>query len=156
MHNFLLTLIFTLTVMAAPLSFAEGGEEGAIPEKVLSALYKKHPNALDITARPKKHFGQELYEIAFKDGEEKLIELYRAQGAFYVNAPLIDPSGMIPSSAFDNLKAAFGQYEIKQAILVVNPNGPGEEYDLTVNSSGAGWHVSIDGEGKIIGKEPQM
>jgi hypothetical protein len=61
---------------------------------------------------------------------------------------------MAPSAAFDSLKAAFSDYEIKEAILVVNPNGPGEEFDFIVSSSGSEWSVSIDGEGKITSKEP--
>ncbi|MGZ8097181.1 MAG: hypothetical protein ACXWUD_13155 [Methylosarcina sp.] len=71
-----------------------------------------------------------------------------------MNGVLIDASGMVPPAAFDNLKAEFSNYEIKEAMLVVNPNGPGEEYDFTVSSSGSEWNVSVDGEGKIISKEP--
>jgi len=51
------------------------------------------------------------------------------------------------------LKAAFGTYTIKEAILVVNPNGVGEEYDLTVDVSGNDWSVIVDHAGNIIQKE---
>lgn len=157
MRNFLLISVSVLIIgKASSLGAAGIVDKEAIPEKILAALYKKHPDALEITARPKKHFGQDLHEIFFKDGEETLIELYKAQGIFYVNGALIDPSGIIPPGAFDNLKAVFGNYEIKRAILVVNPNGLGEEFDLIINSSGSDWNVSIDGDGKIIGKEPQI
>ena len=154
MRDSLLTLVFAIAALTSASSFAELVGKETLPEKVLANFDKKHPNALDVTARQKKHFGQDLYEIFFKEGEEKLIELYRVKGPFYVNGAYIDASGMVPPAAKDNLKAAFSNYEIKEAILVVNPNGPGEEFDFIVGSAGAEWSVSIDGEGKIISKDP--
>jgi hypothetical protein len=60
---------------------------------------------------------------------------------------------MMPSVGYDNLKAAFGTYTIKNATLVVNPNGIGEEYDLTVNAAGNNWSVIVDHNGNITQKE---
>lgn len=154
MRNCLSALFFAVTVLGASPICAEILNKDAIPEKILSQFTKKHPDIVDLSARKKKHFGQDLYELYFKEGDEKRIELYRVNGSFYVNGVLIDASGMVPPAAFDNLKAAFNDYKIEEAILVVNPNGPGEEYDFTVNSSDGKWHVSVDGEGKIINKEP--
>jgi len=154
MRHTLLTLVFSATVLASAASFADRVGKEALPETVLANFDKKHPNALDVSARQKKHFGQDLYEIYFKEGEEKLIELYRVKGPFYVSGAYIDASGMAPAATFDNLKAAFSDYQIKEAVLVVNPNGPGEEFDFIVSSSGAVWSVSVDGEGKITSKEP--
>ncbi|MGZ8144951.1 MAG: hypothetical protein ACXWTH_07300 [Methylosarcina sp.] len=154
MRNCFLALFFAGTALAASSAYAEIINKDAIPEEVLTHFYKKHPDTVDLSARKKKHFGQDLYELYFKEGDEKRIELYRANGPFYVNGVLIDASGMVPPAAFDNLKAEFSNYEIKEAMLVVNPNGPGEEYDFTVSSSGSEWNVSVDGEGKIISKEP--
>ncbi len=155
MRNYLLTLFISATIIYSASSFAEIIGKEALPEQVLENFNKKHPDALDITARQKKHFGQDLYEINFKEGEEKLIELYRIKGPFYVNGVYIEAKGMeVPPAAHVNLKTAFNQYEIKEAILVVNPNGPGEEYDFTVTSSGNDWSVSIDSDGVITGKEP--
>jgi len=51
------------------------------------------------------------------------------------------------------LKAAFDTYTIKDSVLVVNPNGVGEEYDLTVNASGSDWSVIVDHNGNITQKE---
>ncbi|WP_020563665.1 hypothetical protein [Methylosarcina fibrata] len=154
MRNCLSALFFAVTALGASSVYAEILNKDAIPEKILAQFSKKHPDIVDLTARKKKHFGQDLYELYFKEGDEKRIELYRANGPFYVNGVLVDASGMVPPAAFDNLKAAFNDYKIKEAILVVNPNGPGEEYDFTVTSSDGEWNVSVDGEGKIVGKEP--
>jgi hypothetical protein len=57
---------------------------------------------------------------------------------------------MLPPEVEDNLKAAFTTYEIKEAIVIPNPNGSGEEYDLLVSSSGNTYSVSVDGKGNII------
>ena len=59
---------------------------------------------------------------------------------------------MMPAASHESLKAAFTNYTIKEAILVVNPNGVGEEYDLTVNSEGVNWSVIIDYKGNIAQK----
>lgn len=141
-------LIFTSVA-----SFSEVLIKDDIPEVVLENLLKKHPNALDIRARPKKHFDQDLYLVFFKEGDEKLIELYRSKGAFFVNGAMIEASGLVPEVTFQNLKSAFNDYEIIETILVVNPNGPGEEYDMTLTAAGQEWSVSLDTNGNILSKE---
>jgi hypothetical protein len=152
MRNYFLKLSFVLlTVLSV---FAHAGKIGkeVIPEKIMAQLHKQHPNALDITAEPKTHFGQVLYALYFKDGDADQIELYRADGHFYVSGEKIDALNLIPPAVNDNLKAAFNNYEIKRAILVVNPNGVGEEYDLALSASGKNWSVSVDGKGAITDK----
>lgn len=135
------------------IAFGEALIKDEIPEVVLKNLLKKHPDALDITARPKKHFNQDLYLVIFKEGDEKLIELYRSKGPFFVNGAFIEASGLVPEATFQNLKSAFNDYEINETILVVNPNGPGEEYDMTLTASGQQWSVSLDTNGNILSKE---
>ena len=150
-------LRYLLPLMVATTSastYADTLIKDEIPEAVLASLYQKHPNALDITAQPKKHFNQDLYLVFFKEGDEKLIELYRVKGPFYVNGAVIEASGLVPDVTFQNLKSAFNEYEIKQTILVVNPNGPGEEYDMILLSAGQEWSVSLDANGNIVSKEP--
>jgi len=127
----------------------------AIPAPILDEFYKRHPNAVDISAEQKVHFKQDLYEIFFKDGKDKPldIELYRNNGRFFVNADDVTTSNMMPSLGYDNLKATFDVYTVKEALLVVNPNGVGEEYDLTVNAAGNDWSVIVDYKGNITQKE---
>ncbi|MEY3787651.1 MAG: hypothetical protein RLZ75_1858 [Pseudomonadota bacterium] len=127
----------------------------AIPTPILDEFYKRHPNAVDISAEQKVHFKQDLYEIFFKDGKDKPldIELYRNNGRFFVNADDVTTSNMMPSLGYDNLKATFDVYTVKEALLVVNPNGVGEEYDLTVNAAGNDWSVIVDYKGNITQKE---
>lgn len=131
----------------------------AIPEKVLATFSKKYPAAIDVTAEQKNHFGQELYLIAFKEAkeaDERSVVYYRVNGNFYVNGDEIDTAKTsieMPPASYDNLKATFNDYDIKEAILVVNPNGLGEEFDLVVSASGEVWHVSLDRNGNITKKE---
>ena len=127
----------------------------AIPSQILEQFYKRHPNAIDVSAEKKTHFKQALYEITFKEDKDKevMIELYRSNGRFFINGDNVTTSNMMPAIAYDNLKAALGTYTIKDAILVVNPNGVGEEYDLTVNVSGNDWSVIVDHTGNITQKE---
>lgn len=131
----------------------------AIPEKILASFNKKHPNAIDVTAQAKKHFDQELYLIAYKEAkesDERSIVYYRVNGDFYVNGDEIDTSKSsveMPPASYENLKTTFGDYDIKEAILVVNPNAAGEEFDLVVTASGATWHISLDRNGNITQKE---
>ncbi len=146
---------FLVLALASVSTYAEVVAKDAIPAKIMDQLYKRHPNAMDISAEKKTHFKQSLYEITFKEEKDKgkIIELYRDNGRFFVNADDVTTSNMMPVVAYDNLKAAFDTYTIKEAILVVNPNGVGEEYDLTVNTSGNDWSVIIDHNGNITQKE---
>ena len=146
---------FLVLALASVSTYAEVVAKDAIPAKIMDQLYKRHPNAMDISAEKKTHFKQSLYEITFKEEKDKgeIIELYRDNGRFFVNADDVTTSNMMPPVAYDNLKAAFDTYTIKEAMLVVNPNGVGEEYDLTVNTSGNDWSVIIDHNGNITQKE---
>jgi hypothetical protein len=153
MRHFFLNSLVAVSALVSFSAHAELLGKDNLPAAVIEQLYKKHPNAADISAQVKKHFKQELYAIHFKDGEEHLIELYRKNGHFFVSGAVVDASGLLPPATLDNLKAAFTDYEIKEAVLVTNPNGPGEEFDFTVKSAGSDWSVSVDGDGKITEKE---
>ena len=154
MRNKFLRLIFVVLSFLSLTVNAEILTKDAIPSPILDQLFKKHPNAMDITAEKKMHFKQALYEVSFKVEKYKEvdIELYRENGRFFVNADDVTTANMMPATGYDNLKAAFGTYTIKEAILVVNPNGPGEEYDLIVSSSGTDWSVMVDFNGNITQK----
>jgi hypothetical protein len=155
MRNNFLNLGFLVLVLFSVSTYAEVVAKDAIPPKIMDQLYKRHPNAMDISAEKKTHFKQALYKITFKEEKDKetIIELYRDNGRFFVNGNNVQGANMMPAVGYDNLKAAFDTYTIKDAILVVNPNGVGEEYDLTVNASGNDWHVTVDHAGNITQKE---
>jgi hypothetical protein len=158
-HYFSTVSCIILTVFSASV-FAEAViPKEKLPEKVLAAFNKKYPNAIEVTAEAKKHFGQELYLIAFKEAQptdERSITYYRVNGNFYVNGDQIDTgknSVEMPPASYENLKKEFTNYDIKEAILVVNPNAAGEEYDLVINAAGSVWNISLDHSGNIIKKE---
>lgn len=158
MRNNFFNLGFLVLALSSISANAEILAKDAIPTKILDQFYKRHPNAIDIAAKKKTHFKQTLYEITFKEEKEekdkkKIIELYRENGHFFVSADDVTGANMMPAIAYDNLKAAFDTYAIKDTILVVNPNGVGEEYDLTVNASGNDWSVIVDHKGNITQKE---
>jgi hypothetical protein len=155
MRNFFLIPGFLVLALSSVAANAEAVAKDAIPGPVLEQFYKKHPNAIDISAAKKTHFKQALYEITFKEEKDKeaFIELYRTNGHFFVNADDVQGANMMPAIAYDNLKAVFDTYTIKDAILVVNPNGVGEEYDLVVNAAGNDWSVVVDRTGAITQKE---
>jgi hypothetical protein len=149
MRKYFLNLSLVIWAISSISVNAEIITKKSIPEKIMAEVYKKHPDALEITAAQKKHFGQEVYEIYIKEGENNLIELYRPTGHFYVSGQKFEGFKMLPPEVDDNLKAAFTNYEIKEAVLIPNPNGSGEEYDLSVSSSGNTYSVSVDGNGNI-------
>ena len=155
MRNYFLILCFLVSALSSVSTHAEILGKDAIPPQIMDQFYKRHPNAIDISAEKKTHFKQSLYEITFKEekDKEKIIELYRDNGHFFISGDNVHGSNMMPSVAYDNLKAVFDTYTIKDAILVVNPNGVGEEYDLTVNASGNDWSVIVDHAGNITQKE---
>jgi hypothetical protein len=163
MRNYFFNPGFLVLALLSVSANAEVLGKDAIPPQIMDQFYKRHPNAIDISAEKKTHFKQALYEVTFKEEKdkekekekekEKVIELYRENGHFFVNADNVTTSNMMPAVAYDNLKAAFDTYTVKEAILVVNPNGVGEEYDLTVNASGNDWSVVVDHKGNITQKE---
>ena len=155
MRNNFLNLGFLVLALSSVSTHAEVLGKDAIPSQIMDQFFKRHPNAVDISAEKKTHFKQALYEITFKEekDKDKVIELYRSNGRFFVNADNVQGANMMPAVAYDNLKAAFDTYTIKDSVLVVNPNGVGEEYDLTVNASGNDWSVVVDHSGNITQKE---
>jgi hypothetical protein len=153
MRQLFLNSLLTAAAFISISAHAELLGKESLPAPVVDQLYKKHPNAANISALPKKHFNQDLYQIHFKDGEDSVIEYYRKSGHFFVSAPVIDPSGLLPPGTLENLKAEFPNYEIKEAVQVANPNGAGEAFDFSLDVSGSQWSVSVDGDGKIIAKE---
>lgn len=142
-----------------------------LPAKATAHFNKKHPKVTNLVITEKKHFGQDLYELDFieeltikvpdekgaklKDqvAKEETAVFYRTNGHFFVNAEKIYAFNIIPGVVLNGLKAAFPDYKITAAQLIVNPNGPGEEYEVVITSQGNPWHVSIDSKGVIISKE---
>ncbi len=155
MRNNFLNLGFLVLALSSVSTHAEVLSKDAIPSQIMDQFFKRHPNAVEISAEKKTHFKQALYEITFKEekDKDKIIELYRTNGRFFVNADNVQGANMMPAVAYDNLKAAFNTYTVKDSVLVVNPNGIGEEYDLTVNASGSDWSVIVDHKGNITQKE---
>ena len=129
-----------------------------IPEKVLVGFDKKHPNAIEVTAQPKKHFGQDLFLITYKAQkaeDPKQVVYFRTNGNLFVNGNDVatgQNSVRMPETAYNNLKSEFGEYSINNAISIINPNGIGEEFDLVITANGKTWHVSLDRDGKIVDK----
>lgn len=145
-----------------------------LPEKILSHFNKKHPKVTNLVITEEKHFGQALYELDFTEeltikvpdnsdvkGQKQKTEVvkeetavfYRTNGHFFVSSEKIYAFNIIPGVVIDGLKAAFPDYKITAAQLVINPNGPGEEYEVVINSLGSSWRVSLDSKGGIITKE---
>jgi hypothetical protein len=156
--------ISTVCVQAKQLTKAE------LPAKVFEHFNKKHPIVTNLVITEQKHFGQALYELSFTeevtvkvpDEKGKLKErreheesslFYRTNGHFFVNSEKIYAFNIIPGVVIDALKKAFPDYKITSALLVVNPNGVGEEYEIAITSLGNPWSVSIDSKGGIISKE---
>lgn len=156
MRNYFINMTLVALAMISFSAQAEPLGKEAIPDKIMDKVYKTHPNALDISGEEKNHFNQDLYEIKFTDGEEKRVKFYRANGQFFVDGVKIDTSentNMLPPAGNDNLKSTFTKYDIIDAIMIVNPNGAGEEYELDVESEGVNWHISMDRNGQIVTKE---
>ncbi len=155
MRNKFLSVGLMVLSMSSAGVYAEVLTKDAIPAPVLDQFYKKHPNALDLVAEKKTHFKQELIQISYKEEKDKdtFIALYRTNGRIFVSADDVTTANLMPAVAHDNLKATFNTFSIKKAILVVNPNGVGEDYDLTIDASGVAWNVVVDYKGNIIHKE---
>ena len=155
MRNYLLNISLLVLALTTVSAQAEVVSKEAIPTPIMDQFFKKHPNAIEISAAKKTHFKQTVYEIMFKDekDKEKLIELYRPNGQFFVNADNVHGANMLPAVASDNLKAMFDTYPVKDSVMIVNPNGIGEEYDLVVNAGGIDWTVVVDRNGAISQKE---
>jgi hypothetical protein len=146
MHKLLFSLC--LLLLSVPVNAEVIGKDG-LPTAVVDQIYKKHPNALDIAAEKKKHFSQDLLKVYFKEGEEKYVDYYRPDGHFFVSGLIIAADDMMFTDSKEKLKADFKDYHIKQAVLVVNPNGAGEEFDVVLETAGKAWNVLIDKKGNL-------
>jgi hypothetical protein len=132
---------------------AEKIEKDAIPASITDQIYKKHPNALNISAEKKSHFSQDLLKIYYEEGEadkkEKFVDYYRPDGHFFVSGLIIAADDMMFTDSKEKLKAEFKDYDIKNAVLIVNPNGAGEEYDVVLETGGKSWNILIDKKGNL-------
>ncbi len=142
-------LLFLAFIITSPLLIAESVDKNSIPQAILDQIYKKHPNALDFSAEKKTHYSQELLKIYYKEGEEKYVDYFRPDGHYFVAGHIIAADDMMFTDSKEKLKAAFNDYKIKDAILVVNPNGNGEEFEMVLENGGKLWDVSIDKKGNI-------
>jgi hypothetical protein len=152
MRNFLFGL---LLIFISVNVYAEIIGKDGISTTILDQIYKKHPNALDIKAEKKNHFSQELLKVSYKEGEEKFVDYYRPDGHFYVSGLNIAADDLMFSDSKEKLKNDFQDYHIRQAVLVVNPNGNGEEFDVVLESAGKSWNVLIDKKGNLEKSEAE-
>ncbi len=150
MHKLLLVLTLLFSALSA---YAEVIEKEGIPNTIIDKIYKKHANAVDLTAERKSHFSQDLLKVYYKEGEDKFVDYFRPDGHFFVSGLLIAADDMMFTDSKEKLKAEFNDYKIKQAILVVNPNGAGEEYDVVLETQGKAWDVIIDKKGNLAKAE---
>ncbi len=128
---------------------AEKMEKDQIPPTIMDQIYKKHPKALDFTAEKKSHFSQDLLKIFYKEGEEKFVDYYRPDGHFYVSGLIIAADDMMFTDSKEKLRVEFKDYTIKNAVLIVNPNGAGEEFDVVLATGGRNYNVRIDKKGNL-------
>lgn len=143
-------LILSICLILSSFSVsAEKIEKDQIPPAIMDQIYKKHPNALDFTAEKKSHFAQDLLKIFYKEGEEKFVDYYRPDGHFYVSGLIIAADDMMFTDSKQKLKAEFKDYNIKNAVLIVNPNGAGEEFDVVLETAGRNYNVRIDKKGNL-------
>lgn len=143
-----LVISLCLIVISASVH-AERIEKDNIPTAIIDQIYKKHPKSVDFSAEKKVHFSQDLLKVYYKEGEEKFVDYYRPDGHFYVSGLVIAADDLMFSDSKAKLKAEFNDYHITQAVLVVNPNGVGEEFDIVLESAGKEWKVLIDKKGNI-------
>jgi hypothetical protein len=171
MKNYLLPIV-VLTLTSFPLQAKQIAKE-QLPAKIIAHFTKKHPIVTDFVAEEKTHFGQALIEINFKEEKktkvldeeaaevkpvnikEETAVFYRADGHFFVNAEKIYAFNVIPELITNALKKLYPDYKVTAAQLIPNPNGAGEEYEVTLNSRGHIWAVSVSGKGAVISQEDQ-
>jgi hypothetical protein len=146
MYKFLFGLCLALALTCGN---AETVEKDSLPPTITDQIYKKHANAVDLSAEKKNHFSQELLKVNYKEGEDKFVDYFRPDGHFYVSGLLIAADDMMFNESKEKLKTEFNDYRIKQAVLVVNPNGVGEEYDVVLETDGKAWNVVIDKKGNV-------
>jgi hypothetical protein len=148
MQKILISLLCLLASSVA-LAEAEGQDKEGVSTAITDQIYKKHPKAAELVGEKKSHFGQELIKVYYKEGEEKFVDYFRPDGRYYVAGHLIAADDMMFADSKEKLKSAFNEYKIQDAILIVNPNGMGEEFDLVIENGGKNWNVTIDKKGNV-------
>lgn len=154
MRNFFVLTLSISALLLSPGSHAEPGQSVSIPEKVSSNILKRHPTAQEMQATPEIHFGQQLLEVSFKDGNgETLMELFTEKGHLFTNEVRLHSLGEISMPVLDTLRTEFPNYSVQKTELIGNPNGSGEEYDIYLTAGGQRWRVSINDLGTIVDKQ---
>ncbi len=161
MNHLFLKFSFLLLITVSLTGNAQTLNKQDVPEKIFDYIYKKHPEAKDISITEKKHFNQPLYEANFtaknidKNGqsyEEKITDLFRINGHFYTNELVVDHNAfnIMSPAALKSLKSHYPKYEILVMKIVTNPNTVGEEYEIDMLVSGKIRNISMNSQGEII------
>jgi hypothetical protein len=131
--------------------YAQNIGDEQIPKPVLEKFQQRHPDAKEMHAESVTHFRTPLVKIGFKKGDDREIEYFRPNGAFFVNGFSVNEDE-IPLEFRQNLKTEFSDYRLETVTLIVNPNGVGREYEVDVSAAGNDWEFIADESGAILGK----
>ncbi len=130
-------------------SFAQEKEISKIqiPQNVLKVFHKTYPKAKIKGTGIETENGHKYFEIESVEGE-KHIDLLITHSGKITEVEETIPTGELPSSALNNLKAKFKSFKIEKAEKVTN--GKKLTYELAIESNHKDYEIVLNSTGKIM------
>ena len=153
------TQIWITTVMAAVfivLGQANAGEKeedkDQVPEAVLEAFEKAYPNAEAIEFEKEMIGDKTVYEVEYKENDREHEILYDSDGVILRKEETIDIK-LLPEPIVQAISNAYPQVFIKEAEMVMGPDGTITGYEVEIKTAGKKLELELDAHGKIMEAE---
>lgn len=161
-HRLYQVLFLSIAVFfTADFALAAPPGDQTYPASISSYLQNKYPAAENITVQKQNHFGREVYEVRFgekipdENGQnvnQQFVLLFRLDGDFYTSAYVVEPNAynVVSDAVNDQLKSRYPGYKIKAMRMIDNPNGVGNEYEVSIQVSGKALQTTLNDKGEVI------
>jgi len=122
--------------------------KGKMPQAVLTAFQKAHPNAKNVKYEEEKVDGEAAYEIDFTDDGQKIDEVYRADGTLVETERAIK-TGDLPEPVMQTVKQRYPKAKVDEIFEVSNTDGKVIGYEVQIKEGKREREVELDPNGNI-------
>lgn len=130
----------------------EGNDQ--VPKAVIEAFEKAYPNAEAVEFEKEMIGDKTVYEVEYKENDRDHEILYDADGVILRKEETIDVN-LLPEPIVQAISSAYPQVFIKEAEMVMGPDGTITGYEVEIQTAGKKLELELDAHGKILEAEQE-
>jgi uncharacterized membrane protein YkoI len=119
-----------------------------VPQAVLSAFQKAHPNAKNVKYEAESVGGEAAYEIDFTDDGQRIDEVYRADGTLVETERAIK-TDELPEPGMQTVKQRYPKAKVVEVFEVSSADGTVIAYEVEIKEGKREREVELDPNGNI-------